>query len=376
MRAWALLACTALILIGAPLLGLWLASKPVASYLELPPRPIRVEQPDFSWPVFTLMLIFVIVAVTPFVRRLLAAARSPHARNQEPAAFPRWGWAALILLAASWVLAWTRFEWFEPFQRHTFTPLWLAYIGVVNALIVRRKGTSLLARDPARYLMLFPLSALFWWFFEYLNRFVGNWHYVGVAEFGPLGYAFFASISFSTVLPAVASTAELLGTFARLNHAFARWLPLQLRHPRSTGGIVLIVTAASLILLGLLPELLYPLVWISPVLVLISLQSITGRATILAPLKNGDWREIVSFSSAALVCGFFWELWNYGSLAHWEYTVPYVDRFHIFEMPLLGYAGYLPFGIECAAISHLVLRGETDNSAGHPLLGQANSPIG
>ena len=80
MRAWALLACTALILIGVPLLGLWLASKPVASYLELPPRPIRVEQPDFSWPVFTLMLIFVIVAVTPFVRRLLAAARSPHGR--------------------------------------------------------------------------------------------------------------------------------------------------------------------------------------------------------------------------------------------------------------------------------------------------------
>lgn len=356
MRAWALLACTGLILIGAPLVGLWLASKPVASYLELPPRPIRVEQPDFSWPVFTLMLIFVIVAVTPFVRRLLAAPRSPHARTQEPAAVPRWGWAALILLAASWVLAWTRFEWFEPFQRHTFTPLWLAYIGVVNALTVRRKGTSLLTRDPARYLMLFPLSALFWWFFEYLNRFVGNWHYVGVAEFGPLGYAFFASVSFSTVLPAVASTAELLGTFARLNHTFAHWLPLQLRHPRSAGSIVLIVTAASLILLGLLPELLYPLVWISPVLVLISLQSITGRATILAPLKNGDWREIVSFSSAALVCGFFWELWNYGSLAHWEYTVPYVDRFHIFEMPLLGYAGYLPFGIECAAISRLIFR--------------------
>jgi hypothetical protein len=30
-----------------------------------------------------------------------------------------------------------------------------------------------------------------------------------------------------------------------------------------------------------------------------------------------------------------------------------VDRFRIFEMPLLGYAGYLPFGIECAAIAAL-----------------------
>ena len=52
---------------------------------------------------------------------------------------------------------------------------------------------------------------------------------------------------------------------------------------------------------------------------------------------------------AGLVCGFFWELWNICSLAKWIYSVPFVDRFHVFEMPLLGYAGYLPFGIECAA---------------------------
>jgi hypothetical protein len=57
-------------------------------------------------------------------------------------------------------------------------------------------------------------------------------------------------------------------------------------------------------------------------------------------------------------------MWNHGSLAHWEYAVPYVDRFRIFEMPLLGYAGYLPFGIECAVISNLVLRGQTALSHG------------
>jgi hypothetical protein len=59
--------------------------------------------------------------------------------------------------------------------------------------------------------------------------------------------------------------------------------------------------------------------------------------------------------AAALVCGFFWEMWNWGSLARWEYSIPHVDRFRVFEMPLLGYAGYLPFGIECAAIAALVL---------------------
>jgi hypothetical protein len=33
-----------------------------------------------------------------------------------------------------------------------------------------------------------------------------------------------------------------------------------------------------------------------------------------------------------------------------------VQRFSIFEMPLLGYAGYIPFGIECALVMDLVAR--------------------
>ena len=57
---------------------------------------------------------------------------------------------------------------------------------------------------------------------------------------------------------------------------------------------------------------------------------------------------------AGLVCGFFWEMWNYGSLAHWEYSVPLVHRFEIFQMPLLGYSGYLPFGLECLAVARLL----------------------
>lgn len=58
---------------------------------------------------------------------------------------------------------------------------------------------------------------------------------------------------------------------------------------------------------------------------------------------------------AALICGVFWELWNFCSLAHWEYTVPFVQRFELFHMPLLGYAGYLPFGLECLAVADLCL---------------------
>jgi len=48
-------------------------------------------------------------------------------------------------------------------------------------------------------------------------------------------------------------------------------------------------------------------------------------------------------------------MWNSGSMNKWLYEIPYVDAFDIFEMPLLGYAGYLPFGILCAQIGSMIL---------------------
>ena len=44
-------------------------------------------------------------------------------------------------------------------------------------------------------------------------------------------------------------------------------------------------------------------------------------------------------------------LLHYLLLAKWIYAVPYVHRFQVWEMPLLGFGGYLPFGMECAAVA-------------------------
>lgn len=68
----------------------------------------------------------------------------------------------------------------------------------------------------------------------------------------------------------------------------------------------------------------------------------------------GDWRPAVSAALAGLFCGIFWEMWNQYSLAKWAYTIPYVQRFHLFEMPIIGYMGYLPFGLECIALFDLI----------------------
>jgi hypothetical protein len=54
------------------------------------------------------------------------------------------------------------------------------------------------------------------------------------------------------------------------------------------------------------------------------------------------------------MCGFFWEMWNFYSYPKWMYYLPIADFLHIFEMPVLGYSGYIPFSIELFALYHLV----------------------
>ena len=81
-----------------------------------------------------------------------------------------------------------------------------------------------------------------------------------------------------------------------------------------------------------------------------------GGQRLANEVAAGDWRRAATWIAAALICGFFWELWNWRSLAKWFYIVPGVERWHLFEMPELGYAGYLPFGVECLLVTERVIR--------------------
>jgi hypothetical protein len=197
------------------------------------------------------------------------------------------------------------------------------------------------------FFLLFPLSSVFWWFFEYLNRYVQNWYYTEIF-LGASEYFLYATISFSTVLPAVLSTREWLLSYSFVNDRFRSSIAIKLPKPKYFAWFTLIISGAGLAFIGVWPDYLFPIVWISPVLIVVSLQVIGDKEHIFSALAVGNWTMIISSSLAAFICGFFWEMWNYWSLTKWEYGIPLVHRFQIFEMPLLGYAGYLPFGLECA----------------------------
>ncbi len=396
----------AALLIGMPLLGVRLAGGPLAPYLEMPPRTDFVTHAPFSWPVFLGLALFIVIVIMPFVLKIISGLRIANSipttddtevvpplsntglpprflegrapsrpflwklckrsmylgrrdSNITAAHFPYWGWLAIFFGLSAWTLAWTRFAWFKPFQPFTFTPLWLAYIVVMNALAFRRTGRSPLTHQTGAFLALFPLSALFWWFFEYLNRFVQNWHYLGIGALTAEEYFLRATLPFATVLPAFVATRAWLAGYPKGWIGLADWKPFTTYNPRRLACLALTVAALGLAGIGIWHEFLFPLLWVAPLIVIASLQTLSGKTTLLADPARGDWRRLVMAAVTALICGFFWEMWNVLSLEKWIYTVPFVARFHIFEMPLLGYAGYLPFGIECALMAELVgLTGE------------------
>jgi hypothetical protein len=355
MMPWLL---TALMLVALPLVGIVATGRDPAPFLAFPPLTGYVPQAGFSWPWFALFAMVDGLAMAALLWAVRQGVRNSAASPARPVSgnrFPWWGWLALVLGGFFWFMAWTRLTWFRVFQQHTFLPIWIGFIFTINALAVKRSGRCLMLRRPGAFFLLFPASAGFWWVFEYFNRFVQNWYYTGIHGLGPGEYSYLSSIAFATVLPGVLSMIDLLLTFPALNSGLARGRPLALPAFRWIPVSVFVLAAVGLALIGVFPDQLFALLWVSPLLIILSVQAMTGRPTLLSPLRHGDWRPVVTPALAALICGFFWEMWNYFSLARWSYAIAYVQRFHLFEMPILGYGGYLPFGLTCLAVGTAVV---------------------
>ena len=274
----------------------------------------------------------------------LPAQRS---RRLRPALSPH-GWAGLFLICVAWPLNWA----LPGMRTHLlFFPLWLGYALAVDALVLRWRGTSLLTRSPRDFALLFASSAPAWWLFEALNWRTQNWEYLGAERFGGLTYFLLTTLSFSTVMPAVFETAELVRS--------AGWMRRLSNGPRlkPTRPLLLAMLGVGFAMAALsmsLPGYFYPFLWGSAFFLAEPVNAWLGRPSLLGYLGRGDWRPVVALALGALVCGFLWELWNFYSYPKWTYHTPGVEFLHVFEMPLLGFLGYPPFGLELYALAHLI----------------------
>jgi len=262
--------------------------------------------------------------------------------------FPWHGWLGLALMATFWALNWglegLRTQW-------GFFPMWLGYCLLVDGLVSFRTGTSLLKRSWRRYSGLFLVSAPAWWLFEALNRRLQNWIYLGGEQFSQLEYFSLATLSFTTVIPAVFGSAELLSSFS-----FWKGVGGGPRiHPDRKTTLIFFFT--GWLMFGLMlawPKTFFPFIWISVYFILEPLNIWLGNRSLAQYTGEGNWRPVLALWGGVLLTGFFWEMWNFFSYPKWVYQVPWANCCHVFEMPLLGYGGYLPFALELFALYHLV----------------------
>ena len=258
------------------------------------------------------------------------------------------GWLGLSLIIIFWIINWTvmgaRTHW-------GFFPLWLGYCLAIDGLVFWRTGTSLLMRSRRRYLGLFLVSAPVWWIFELFNIRLQNWIYIGAGIFTPLEYAFWTTLSFTTVIPAVFGSTEFFASFDFVKR-LKRGLVIGTDKQTTLFFFFLGCIMLALMLIG--PRIFFGFMWLSLYFILEPINVWLGNRSLADWTQKGDWRPVSALWLGVLLTAFFWEMWNYYSYPKWIYHVPWGGWLHVFEMPLLGYGGYLPFALELYALYHWI----------------------
>jgi hypothetical protein len=254
---------------------------------------------------------------------------------------PPYGWVGLLLLLlAQWLLY--RQVWVVQVY---FTPIaWTAYLFIADSLVFAIAGRSRMRDAPKSLLLTAVVSIPLWLVFEAYNLRLANWAYVGLPTSHAaalLGYLW----SFATITPAIFETADLIEAFGWFQPAQPlRFSDTAERAMIAIGVVCLIlpiVTAAQI------ASYMFALVWVGFVLLLDPINRRFGLPSLLGDLAQGRRGRVYSLLLSGWICGWLWEFWNFWAAAKWHYTFPIFQHTKIFEMPLPGYLGFLPFALEC-----------------------------
>ncbi len=235
-----------------------------------------------------------------------------------------------------------------------YTPVvWTGYFLFVDSWNFRRGARSYLFRDRKELLVMIPWSIFCWLIFEAYNLHMQNWEYVGLPDnitARLIGYAW----SFATIFPVIwvtynAVSHSLQKISVPVWNASSRLLTVHF-----TTGILFVLV--PLFLPSHIAAYLFAFVWMGFVFVLEPVNDRAGGRSLYRSLRQGNAAPLVSLFTAGLICGFLWEFWNTIAFAGWMYDVPVPFAGpKLFEMPLLGYLGFLPFAVECFSMQNFLL---------------------
>jgi len=218
---------------------------------------------------------------------------------------------------------------------------WWSFIVFMDGLNVRRTGTSPLAASAGDFWTAAFLSVPVWLVFEMANLRLRNWSYHGLPPNVVERWAGYF-IAYATVIPAFLE----LGHFFESVFKDRAWTRLRMKMgPGGRAGFA----AVGVFLLGLplvWPRLFFPLVWLAFIFLLEPLNFRQAAPSLLRDLEEGRGARLWSWMAAGPAAGVLWEFWNWWAGAHWQYHIPSLNFGRIFQMPVFGFGGFIPFALE------------------------------
>jgi hypothetical protein len=252
--------------------------------------------------------------------------------------FPLHGIIGIALLVVSEIFL---FKKVDPFYRWFYCFAWWSYILIIDAVIYRLKGNSLILSRTKEFFLMIPWSVFIWLIFEAANLVLENWYYINLPRDTAerwLGYA----IAYGTVLPGRFETTELLETLGLFKNSRIRKIVFT-----GEGHFILSLLGMLWLLSSVnIPEYFFSLIWVGFILLLDPVNYRFGGRSLLRDLEEGNPRKIALLLIAGLICGWLWEFWNFWALSKWVYTVPFFEEAKGFEMPFLGFLGFPPFAVQ------------------------------
>lgn len=310
-------------------------------------------------------LVFIAAMLLLLLPRLYGFKKAPPiakaAKRKGRAGLPSWFWIGGI--ASLGTLVFTCLHVSKPawLNNWALLPLWWGCILVLDGLVYHRnEGRSLAATATTELIAMGVLSVSGWLIFEYLNFFIRlNWYYPFASLISHDKFLIYAVLGSSAFVPMAFEWYQLLCTFPGLAVKYKFGPKLSWSKEVRIG--LLIIAIGGLAASPYYPNSLFFVVWLAPLIVLAIVLGMLGIWTPFVSIKErGDWSFLLVFTPTFLFQGFLLEGANWLSVEHlanggvkgfnpgyWTYTIPYVNAYHIFEMPLLGYLGYLPFSVYC-----------------------------
>jgi len=331
------------------------------NFFEYPPLQPGEKAP-FNKIIFgVLSIAFIGTAVLYLYPKIFGFKKvvQPKTKAVKKVAFPSWFWIGLIMWAGTLILLFIRAGEPKWLLHWSDLPIFWGFTFLLDGIVYKRKGgESIIENSPREMVGIAVASVAGWMIFEYLNFFVDeNWFYPAGNIVPQNEFLLYAIIGSSGLLPMAFEWYSLLRTFKGLRNRWDNGIKISI--PGWLLSIFLIVGFLGMFASGLFPDGLFFSLWVSPLAILAIILNKFKIWTPFNPIKTGNWTPILLFALTYLFQGVTMEAWNYFSATHgangivtyapayWVYSIPFVDEPKLFEMPILGYLGYLPFGVYC-----------------------------